>query len=130
MTMRELYEVRELRREISMDKERLAEKEARATHITAILSGMPSGCRDGKQMEREIADIADMRQLIEDKQERCAQQLLILEKYIQSISDSRIRQIFVYRFEDGRSWRWIAFKMRNSEENVRQICSRYVREHK
>lgn len=129
MTRHELYNVRELRREIRMDKERLAEMEARATRTTANLSGMPSGSNDGQRMEREIAAIADMRKLIEEKQQRCTQQLIQLERYIQSIPDAMIRQIFVYRFEDGRSWRWIAITMRNSEENVRQICCRYIRDH-
>ncbi len=129
MTMQELYQLRDLRREIRMDTERLAELETRATHITQSLSGMLPGGSDGKALERQAAAIADLRVLIEQKQARCQTQLLQLEQYIQSIPDSLTRQIFTLRFEDGKSWRWIAIKTRNTESNVRKICSRYAKEH-
>lgn len=129
MTMQELYQFRDLRREIRMDADRLAELEARATHITQTLSGMSAGVGDGKKLEREVAAIADMRSLLEEKRARCLDQLLHLEQYIQSIPDSLTRQIFTLRFENGKSWRRVAIETRNSEDNVRQICKRYVHKH-
>ena len=129
MTLFDLYQLRDLRREINSDAERLAELETRATHITQTLSDMPHGGGDGKKLEREAAAIADLRDLIEKKIDRCREELLELETYIQTIPDSLTRQIFVMRFEHGKSWRFIAIETRNTEENVRQICSRYVRDH-
>lgn len=126
MTKRELNQLRDLRREIRQDAERLAELETRATRITQTLSGMPAGAGDGKKLEREAAAIADLRSLIEEKESRCREQLVRLEKYIQSIPDSLTRQIFTMRFVQGKSWRRIAIDTRNSEENVRQICHRYI----
>lgn len=129
MTLFDLYQLRDLRREINSDAERLAELETRATHITQSLSDMPRGGGDGQKLEREVAAIADLRDLIERKAERCRAELIELETYIQTIPDSLTRQIFVLRFEQGKSWRFIAIETRNTEENVRQICSRYVRDH-
>lgn len=130
MTIQELYQLRDLRREIQMDAERLAVLEARATRITQTVNGVQSGGGDGKKLERDVAAIADMRTMIEQKRERCREMLIGLELYIQTIEDSLTRQIFVMRFEEGKSWRRIAIETRNSEENVRQICSRYIRENK
>lgn len=130
MTIQELCQLRDLRREIQMDAERLAVLEARATRITQTVNGVQSGGGDGKKLERDVAAIADMRTMIEQKRERCREMLIGLELYIQTIEDSLTRQIFVMRFEEGKSWRRIAIETRNSEENVRQICSRYIRENK
>lgn len=130
MTIQELYQLRDLRREIQMDAERLAVLEAWATRTTQTVNAVQSGGGDGKKLEREVAAIADMRTMIEQKRERCREMLIGLELYIQTIEDSLTRQIFVMRFEEGKSWRRIAIETRNSEENVRQICSRYIRENK
>ena len=129
MTLHVLYQLRDLRREIIMDSERLAELEARATHVTQTLTGLPSGSGNAQKLEREVAAIADLRELIERKKARCNDQLIELESYIHTIPDSLTRQIFVLRFEGGKSWRRIAIETRNTEENVRQICHRYVRDH-
>lgn len=129
MTLHELYQLRDLRREITLDAERLATLEARATHVTQTLTGLPSGSGNAQKLERQVAAIADLRELVEKKKERCSLQLVELETYIHTIPDSLTRQIFILRFESGKSWRRIAIETRNTEENVRQICHRYVRDH-
>ena len=121
MTMQELYQLRDLRREIRMDEERLAEMETRATHITQTLSGMPAGGGDGKKLEREAVAIADLRSLLEDKRARCQSQLLQLERYIQSIPDSLTRQIFTLRFAEGKSWAKVAETIGYSERHIYRL---------
>ena len=129
MTMQELYQLCDLKKEIRMDAMRLAELEASATHITAAPSMLPSIGGDGKKLEREAAAIADLRQLIVEKHARCQSELLRLERFIQSIPDSQTRRIFVLRFCYGLSWQQVANRIgNNTRDSVRMIARRYILE--
>lgn len=129
MTMQELYQLCDLKKEIRMDAMRLAELEASATHITAAPSMLPSVGGDGQKLEREAAAIADLRQLITEKYARCQADVLRIEEYIQTIPDSQTRQIFVLRFCYGLSWQQVANHIgNNTRDSVRMIVRRYVRE--
>lgn len=50
------------------------------------------------------AEIADLRGIIEAKHQQCLYERSRLERYISSIDDSLLRQIFTYRFVNGLPW--------------------------
>lgn len=55
-----------------------------------------------------------------------------LIRYIRTIPDSQTRLVFIMRFERCLSWRQIANYIggNNTEESVKKICYRYIKESK
>ena len=127
MTIRELNQLRDLKREIQMDAERIAELETQATHITVSLSGMSSGGGDGKRLERYAAAIADLHTQIEYKRQRCIAEQKRLEAYIDDIPVSLTRQIFTLRFIEGLTWQQVANRThQGSRATPHSIVSRFL----
>lgn len=100
MTLRELNQLWYLRREIELDRERLA----------VLVRERPSSAA---QME-EIA--AKMEQHIAERDR--------LEAYIAAVGDSLTRQAFTLRFMDGLSWRAVAYRIGggNTADEIRKRC--------
>jgi len=111
MTMRELSQLRYLRREIEREREELAgrvrERPASAAHAaeTAETCG-----RIAVRLEQHIAE--------RDR----------LEAYIAAVPDSLTRQALVLRFSDGLSWRAVAYRIGggNTADGIRMQCVRYL----
>ena len=105
MTLKELSQLYYLNREIEMDKRRLQELEVKALPGSQVLTGMPHtpGVKD--KVGEYAAEIADLRGIIEAKHQQCLYERSRLERYISSIDDSLLRQIFTYRFINGLLWR-------------------------
>ena len=108
MTLKELSQLYYLNREIEMDKRRLQELEVKALPGSQVLTGMPHtpGVKD--KVGEYAAEIADLRGIIEAKHQQCLYERSRLERYISSIDDSLLRQIFTYRFINGLPWRQVA----------------------
>lgn len=50
-----------------------------------------------------------------------------IEKFIETIEDSRTRQVFEYRYLNDYSWTMVAYKLKKSESTVRDwIHNRYL----
>lgn len=132
MTLKELSQLYYLNREIENDCRRLEELEAKLTSPSSPnLSGMPRSTTYGNKIESSVADIIDLRAIIAAKRQRCIYERSRLMRYITEIDDSLTREIFIFRFVNGLSWRQVAASVggNNTAENVRQICSRYIRDH-
>lgn len=112
MTLRELSQLRYLRREVDLDRERLAglvrERPASAAHASEIA-------------EKCGQIVVKMEQRIAERDR--------LEAYIAAIDDSLTRQAFKLRFMDGLSWRAVAYRIGggNTADGIRKRCQRYVR---
>lgn len=132
MTLKELSQLYYLNREIENDRRRLEELEAKLTSPSSPnLSGMPKSTAYGNKIESSVADIMDLKAIIAAKQQQCIYERSRLMRYITEINDSLTREIFIFRFVNGFSWRQVAASVggNNTAENVRQICSRYIRDH-
>lgn len=129
MTLKELSQLYYLNREIDMDKKRLQELEAQAVSITPNLSGMPRSPGVSDKVGRYAAEIADLKGIIEAKHQQCLYERSRLERYIASIDDSLIRQIFTYRFVNGLPWLQVAACIggNNTADSVRMMCNRYIK---
>jgi hypothetical protein len=129
MTLKELYQLRDLNREIDMLKRELAQLRASPPGLSgARLTGMPSGTVTGNAVEQYAVTVADLEAMITQRAARCLQERLKLQGYIRSIPDSLTRQIFTLRFVWGYSWTRVAMELRGiSADAARMICFRYVK---
>lgn len=130
MTLKELSQLYYLNREIEMDKRRLIELEARALPGAQVLTGMPHGSGVSDIVGTCAAEIADLRGIIEAKHQQCLYERSRLERYISSIDDSLLRQIFTYRFVNGLPWEQVAACVGggNTAGSVRMACYRYLKQ--
>lgn len=128
MTLKELSQLYYLNREIEMDKRRLEELEAKAVSCSPNLTGMPHGSGVSDRVGDYAAEIADLRGIIEAKHQQCLYERSRLERYIASIDDSNLRQIFTYRFINGLPWRQVAACIggNNTEDSCRKAVKRYL----
>ena len=122
MTLKELSQLYYLNREIEMDKRRLQELEAKALPGAQVLTGMPHAPGVSDIVGNCAAEIA------EAKHQQCLYERSRLERYISSIDDSLLRQIFTYRFISGLPWEQVAACVggNNTAGSVRMMCYRYL----
>lgn len=129
MTVKELSQLYYLNREIEMDKRRLEELEAKLQPGGQSLSGMPRGNGAADKLGIYVAEIADLRDIIEEKHRRCLLERRRLERFIAGINDSLVRQVFTYRFVDGLPWEQVAEHIGggNTAGGVKKICYRFIK---
>jgi hypothetical protein len=131
MTIKELSQLYWLHREIEDMQRRLDETESRAQSPSGPnLSGMPSGGAGSSKVESGAIECASLRSSIEQAQQRYIAEQTKLLKYIDSIPDSRTRQIFRARFFDYESWAEVAQIIGKgaTASSVRKACQRYVQD--
>ncbi len=130
MTLKELSQLYWLNREIEMDQQRLRELELKALPGAQVLTGMPHAPGVVDKVGTYAAEIADLRGIIEAKHQQCLYERSRLERYISSIDDSLLRQIFTYRFVNGLPWEQVAACIGggNNAGNVRMLCYRYIKQ--
>lgn len=131
MTNKELSQLYYLNKEIKQLESKLMELETTAYKATPNLTGMPGSGKCSDKVGRYAAEIADLKALINLNIEKCWHEKRRLERYIQSIDDSLIRQIFQLRYIEGKKWEDVAASLggNNTENSVKQIHSRYLRSH-
>lgn len=128
MTLKELSQLYYLNREIEMDQERLRALEAKALPGSQVITGMPHTPGITDKVGMYAAEIADLRGIIEAKYSQCLYERSRLERYINSIEDSLLRQIFTYRFVNGLPWEQVAACVggNNTAGSVRMMCYRHL----
>lgn len=128
MTLKELSRLYRLNREIEEERERLY----RLRELFEKPSGAPLSTMHGggvaNRTERYIALIDELERRIAENICDALAERIRLEKYIASIPESYIRQIFRLRFIDGRSWSAVACKMGggNTADACRKAAIRYL----
>ena len=106
MTTSELKQLRHLKREIAKsDKE-----------ITQL-----------KELECDLSETDKLINLKTERMRFCIEQLTHLEKFISSIPDSYLRQIFELKYADGLSWTQTAHRLGCTGDSVRMACSNYLK---
>ena len=129
MTLKELSQLYYLNREIEMDKRRLQELEVKALPGAQVITGMPHAPGVTDKVGEYAAEIADLRGIIEAKHQQCLYERSRLERYITTIEDSLLRQVFTYRFVNGLPWQQVAACIggSNTADGVRMMCNRYIK---
>lgn len=131
MTLKELSQLYYLDKEIELDRERLAELRADLLcPRSPDYDGMPRNPNPENALERCVAEIVDLEDVIRAKIEQRIYERARLERYISDIPDSLTRQIFTLRFIEGLTWEDVAAKAggNNTAKNCSNICYRYIRQ--
>lgn len=126
MTLHNLYQLSNLKREIQDIKNEIIELQALAESITAPMSDMPHGAGGGDKVGTYATMIADCKKLLEEKKRECHCEYKMLLNYIFRIDDSLTRTIFFQRFVKNKEWEAVAEYIGSSEYAVKQICYRYI----
>lgn len=131
MTLKELSQLYYLDKEIELDREQLAELRADLLcPRSPDYDGMPRNPNPENALERCVAEIVDLEDVIRAKIEQRIYERARLERYISDIPDSLTRQIFTLRFIEGLTWEDVAAKAggNNTAKNCSNICYRYIRQ--
>ena len=128
MTLKELSQLYYLNREIEMDQRRLEELRVLVESTSAPFTDMPRNPNIDSRLERYVAEIVDLTVIIATKQQQCIHERNRLERYINAITDSLIRQIFTLRFINGMSWLQVAAHIGGNytDKSVSKTCYRYL----
>ena len=116
MNKRELSQLYYLNREIEEQQRRLQELEALATSCTSHITGMPKAQGVVDRLAGYVAEIADLRSLIDLNIKKCFFELNRLNRFINGIEDSQMRLILSLRYINGLSWQQIAFSIGEYDE--------------
>lgn len=128
MNKKELSQLYWLNREIEEQQRRLSELESLATSCTNLITGMPRSTDVNDLMAKYTAEIADLRGLIDLNLRKCFYELDRLNRYINTIEDSLMRQILSLRYVNGLSWKEVACSIGggNTDDSVRMMHNRFL----
>ena len=127
MTKKELSQLYWLNREIEEQQRRLEELEGIATSSTANITGMPKGNGVSDKVASCVAEIIDLKGLIDLNIKKCFYELNRLNRYIDTIDDSQVRMILSLRYINGLNWTQIAASIGgNTSDSVRMIHNRFL----
>lgn len=131
MTKKELSQLYYLNREIGQLQIRLAELECLATSCTANITGMPKASGISDKLSKYVAEIADLKCLLDLNLKKCFYELNRLNRYIQGLEDSEMRMILSLRYVNGLSWQQIAYSIgENDEQYPRRKHNKFLKENK
>lgn len=129
MTKKELSQLYYLNREIEEMQIRLHELESLATSCTANITGMPHANGISDKVGKHVAEIADLKSLLDLNLKKCFYELSRLNRYINSINDSEMRMILSLRYINGLCWEQVATSISPyaSGDSVRKAHDRFLR---
>lgn len=116
MNKKELSQLYFLNREIEEQQRRLQELECLATTCTSQITGMPKSRGVVDRLAGYVAEIADLKSLLDLNIKKCFFELNRLNRFINTIEDSQMRMIFALRYINGLTWQQIAFSIGEYDE--------------
>ncbi len=130
MTKQKLSQLYFLNREIEELQRRIAELECLSTSCTAQITGMPKASGISDKVAKYAVEIADLKEILDLNYKKCFLELKGLNRYIESIENSEIRQIISLRYINGLSWNQVAASIcfAATEDSVRKKHDRFLRE--
>lgn len=132
MTLQELSRHLKLREKLEQDEEILAALRAKAYPGAQQLDGMPHASGVSDKTGYLGAVIADMEASIKALRKDITAERRILQNYVDSLRDERIRTIIQLRFICCMQWKEVADAMgwAYNEESVRRLLYRFLREYR
>jgi len=129
LTKKELSQLYYLNREIEEIQRRIAELEALATGCTVRITGLPKTQGLSDRIAEYVAEIVDLKCLLDLDLKKCFYELNRLNRYINSIEDSQMRLILSLRYINGLPWEQVAASISYSlsGESVRKAHDRFLR---
>lgn len=130
MTKEKLKQFRALKREIEMLSQKVYTPSNRSASDTVrgSLPSFPFTLHTVAISGYEVMDINISRRR-NNRLQRLIRQRGEIEKFIDSIEDSVIRQVIELKYIDGLSWKDIAARQGggNTEDGIRKACERFLR---
>ena len=127
MTKKELSQLYWLNREIEEQQRRLEELENLATSCTSHITGMPRSQGVTDRLGKYVAEIVDLKALIDLNIRKCFYELNRLNRYIAGVEDSQMRMILSLRYVNGLNWTQIALSIGgNTPDSIRKSHDRFL----
>lgn len=128
MTKKELSQLYWINREIEEQQHRLDELECLATSCTSHITGMPRSAGVTDKLSKYVAEIADLKGLIDLNIKKCFYELNRLNRYIESVEYSQMRMILSLRYINGLNWAQIAMNIGggNTADGIRKAHDRFL----
>lgn len=127
MTLKELSQIYYLRKEKDYIRDKIEKLRSEAESTTRTFSGLPGSGRISDKVGNGSVSIIYLQTKLARTEQRITEEVIKLEEYLDSISDSYIRQIFRLRFEECRKWEEIADLLHTTSYSVKHICYRYLK---
>ena len=130
MTKKELSQLYYLNREIEELQRRIEELECATTSTSTPITGMPSVHSVRDKLGDYVAEIVDLKGLLDLNMKKCFYELNRLNRYIQSIADSEMRMILSLRYINGLGWEQVAASISPyaTASSVRMMHNRFLKE--
>lgn len=128
MNKKELSQLYYLNREIEEQQRRVEELENIATSCTSHITGMPRIMGISDKIIKCVAEMADLKGLLDLNLKKCFYELNRLNRYIESVDESHMRMILSLRYINALSWEQIACSIGggNTEDSVRKAHDRFL----
>ena len=128
MTKKELSQLYYLNREIEEIQRRISELEGLATGCTSRITGMPMVRETNDKVGKYVAELADLKCLLDLNLKKCFYELNRMNRFINSIEDSQMRMILSLRYINGLPWEQVAASISYdlSGDAVRKAHDRFL----
>jgi len=122
MTNKQLSRLRDLKKEIKMYQERLAELQSLSEVKSCVLTGMPVSKSVSDKIGYSVIKIINTKNTLTKLCEE-------ITEYIENVDDPIIRMILTYRYINNFSWEKTAFKIGggNRASGLKKRLYRYFR---
>ena len=122
MTNKQLSRLRDLKKEIKMYQERLAELQSLSEVKSSVLTGMPASKSVSDKIGYSVIKIINTKNTLTKLCEE-------ITEYIENVDDPIIRMILTYRYINNFSWEKTAFKIGggNRASGLKKRLYRYFR---
>lgn len=127
MTEKELNQLYWLKKEIRQLDDKLQRLENMSLVGSPVITGMPFGSKTSDNVARHSCEIVDLERELTAKRQTYIRRANEIEKYIESIEDSEIRQIFRLRHAEGLKWEEIAGEMSVHRTTVSRKYYKYLK---
>lgn len=128
MTKKELSQLYYLNREIEEIQRRILELEDLATGCTVRITGMPGGKGVSDKVGQYVAELSDLRCLLDLNLKKCFYELNRLNRFISGIEDSQMRMILSLRYVNGLPWDQVAASISyiHTGDSIRKAHDRFL----
>lgn len=129
ITISDLNNLRHIEKEITLLQERIEELETEAARVTPILTGLPGKGSGGDRIGAVVEQLVEEKEKLEATLQHRQEERRKAMRFINSITDSQLRTIFILRFVAGKSWNEVADYIGggNTEKSVWVRAYRYLK---
>lgn len=123
MTRERLYQYQDLAKEAKQLEEHVAKLQSQIELRSVIITDLPKGQRADK--EKLVLHLVELKKESEKQLNKVLEERLNIEKYINNLKDTKIRQITRNKIIKGLYWYEISREINYSESYVKKLFYEY-----